>query len=418
MHGCKLPNVVWDKTKTALRSGEYVTGHFAPAGSDLDTPGVLRWSAESGANLDLIGDTSRWPAQFGDERYAIHGLLSDGDQITLLDAMVRTTSFDRQLRRMSSSTLALGAHIELGHRWTRAIYSTANLSEWRADTGIKPSRPAPRRRPHDLRVDWRPPTREEVRIAGAQLAFAGQSSATIAYAPRWTIDTWQVVAVNADRALTVDDYYRRYAEPLVAFMVFVSDRPDTLSSEILVDTPRQIQVEIWRQGPTVESRSWSPSDGYLFHADAVRDFPRAIRAWWRLHKRVWPALGLFASHVNDGNSYSPARFLTVYTAIEGYAKMRHGHKKLSRLREYAGVPTELHGCSNDALALIGASRNYLAHLGDTGGKYSVADIQDGAFVSTRRVSALMQACLLRDLGFRIKERGQILANYYRDWPIP
>jgi ApeA N-terminal domain 1 len=198
--------VVWDKTKAVLRAGEYLTGHFAPAQTDLSTPGVLRWSERTGANLELIGDTFGWPAEFGDERYVIHGQLADGDEITLLDAMVRTTSFDHQLRRISSSTLALGAHIEPGHRWTRAIYSTANLSEWRADTGIKPSHPAPRSRPHDLRIDWRPPTRDEVRVGGAQLAFAGQSSTAIAYAPNWTIDTWQVVVVNADRPLTIDEY--------------------------------------------------------------------------------------------------------------------------------------------------------------------------------------------------------------------
>jgi len=80
----------------------------------------------------------------------------------------------------------------------------------------------------------------------------------------------------------------------------------------------------------VTPREWRPTDGYLFHADTLQDFDAAIKRWWVLHEEVWPALGVFASHITEGNTYSPARLLILYSALEAYAKVRHGHKNFRK----------------------------------------------------------------------------------------
>src|SRR5205085_507913 len=95
--------------------------------------------------------------------------------------------------------------------------------------------------------------------------------------------------------------------------------------------------------------------------------------------------------------------LTLHTALEGYARGRHGHRNFRKLREFAGVPNSFTGCTNDALSLLGTSRKYFAHIGHTGQKYTLKDVQEGAVPSTRRASALMQACLLRELSFDTPE---------------
>jgi hypothetical protein len=112
-----------------------------------------------------------------------------------------------------------------------------------------------------------------------------------------------------------------------------------------------------------------------------------------------------------------ARFLGLYTAMEAYCRARHGQNNFRRLREYAEVPDRVHGCSNHALALIGQTRKYLAHLSHDG-KFSDNEITNNVFASTRRASALMQCCLLRELGFGHKQVERVVNSHYSNWPIP
>lgn len=114
--------------------------------------------------------------------------------------------------------------------------------------------------------------------------------------------------------------------------------------------------------------------------------------------------------------YSPPRLLTLYTALEAYSRARHGHKDFRKLRDYAGVPNDVTGCTKSALALLGASRDYFSHARHTG-KISVEQVENNVLESTRRASALMQACLLRELGFFPDEVAELLRAHYGAWPI-
>jgi hypothetical protein len=143
----------------------------------------------------------------------------------------------------------------------------------------------------------------------------------------------------------------------------------------------------------------------------------SLNTWWALEEQLRPALGLFGDHIREELSYSPARFLTLYTAMETYARERHGRNNFRVLRDYAGVPENVTGCTNKALALIGASRRYFAHLGIQPAGPTITEIEANALNSTRRASALMQACLLRELGFSATESEQLLRKHYMSWPL-
>lgn len=52
------------------------------------------------------------------------------------------------------------------------------------------------------------------------------------------------------------------------------------------------------------------------------------------------------------------------------------------------------------------------------GTSSSREADDGIFPSIRRASALMQSCLLRDLGFDAERTTELLRQHYRAWPIP
>ena len=102
--------------------------------------------------------------------------------------------------------------------------------------------------------------------------------------------------------------------------------------------------------------------------------------------------------------------------MEGYCRSRLGQKDFKRMRAHARVDDSVHGCSPQALRLIAESRNYVAHLTKqpTASHKIIASLPD----STRRAHALMQACLLRDIGFGRRQVENILRNHHATWPLP
>jgi hypothetical protein len=81
-----------------------------------------------------------------------------------------------------------------------------------------------------------------------------------------------------------------------------------------------------------------------------------------------------------------------------------------------------------AVALIGGLRSYHSHLDPTDVEKSlepdeVAEIAPlefaiQTFEATRRLQALMQACLLRDIGLEPARVAELITQHYRAWPLP
>lgn len=384
-------------------------------GSTDAVGGVLRWSATSGASLELVDAAPDFPRDFESPGFVVHGITEHGGDVTLMDCMLRQLALGDQPRRVSAATLAWGALISPRDRWPRSIFATANLSEWRNDTGFDVSRPASRRRAPGFSLRWKPPTSDAVRVAGANLTFRGRyEDSGLGGGPDLTIRTWQEMVVAPDRPLTIAKHLSTYGLPLLALTAFACDRPDAMTVERYVD-PRKSAIEVWRQGRTVQPRLWR--EQFLFEAFDLRDYAKSVRAWWVLHRKVWPALGLFGDHLLHDTTYSAERFLTVYSALEVYGRVRHKSKKLEALRRYADVDSTLIGCTDPALKLIGKTRGYFAHFDNVASKADREEIEDNLMESTRRVAALMQACLLRELGFSQPQREALLRRHYRTWPL-
>lgn len=408
--------MVWDKTRAAVLAGEHLLARFFPAGTQSEVPGMLTWSVD-GARVQLLGPTMGWPTDLGGEPFPVWGYTPDGDHFTLPDAWINKLAMFDGPKGLFSSTLALGEFTTPDERWPAASFSTGHLAEWRDDTGLSYSRP--RRSPDGtFRVEWSPPQKIELRLPGAQVTFTGRVDSKVSNEPSWSIDTDQTMAVRVRRQVTAEQFHDRFANPLVSLTCLVSDRPDTLTREVYFDRDRRRRIEMVRSGHEFRPRPWRPIDDvFLFAASDLKDFSRAIRKWWRLHEDTNPALGLFADHVREGKSFSWPRFLTLYTAVEAYSRERVGRNSLRELRDYAGVADEVTACTDKAVALIGVTRKYLAHLG-TPQPFTDDYIQETVPDSTRRLSALMQACLMRDLGFGTRAITSRIRRFYERWPLP
>lgn len=407
------------KTKKLLLSGEPLTGEFCPADGGEPAHCVVRWTDEDGAQVELIEPPKGWKGELGGPGFTLHGITSGNEEITLLDAWVNQMQLGNQISRLHSSTVAIGALTSPDERWPRITYSTANLSEWRPENGLSHSGPT-RRKPRYMQVDFNAPEMEEVQVPPATLSFEIKGDTAWAYAPDWSIRTWLDLNVRPNRAKTLDQAHHDFAQPLLAFVHLASDRPDSLTREVLWNPGARRRIEVIREGKRVTPREWRPAQhGYLFQRNDLPDLSKAIRRWWKLHSQVKPSLGLFAEHISHGNIFSPSRLLTLYTSLEKYAKTRFQAKgEFKELRSYGGVPSALTGCTNDALKLLGASRGFFAHAEVKGEKFTPDQIEENTLESTRRASALMQSCLLREIGFRKGERIELMRRHYANWPIP
>jgi hypothetical protein len=407
-------------TQLQLQAGEIITGHVWLPEDERTEPATLRWSPDDGATVQLVAPTADWAVSFESDSFALHMRVSGGGELSLLDTRVRGMTADDRISTVGAYTLVLGGHVYADDTWPFVRYSTASLTEWRADSGIQHA--LSKRAPYVPRVTWKRPSDDVVPVADGELRFAGtMTSTSVRHTADWSMHTWQVMTVRPTEALTIDTLHRRFAQPLLALVVFASDRPDALTEEVLTDADQTRSVAVWRVGRQLEPREWElpPKDAFLFHAGDLADYPKAITTWWALHEEVWPALGIFAEHVCEANVYSPSRLLMLYSALDGYTRARFGRNNdIKGLRDFAGVPHDVTGLDKQGLALLGYCRGHFAHLRLNSRTLTPKDAEAGAFPSIRRASALMQAVLLRELGLDAPATEAILRQHYAAWPIP
>ena len=263
--------------------------------------------------------------------------------------------------RLGAYTLALGAHTDKLERWPAAKYSTANLTEWFGESGIDVS--YPNTDSVFIQLRFKAPERRELTVGAGKLTFGAEIDTPGAtYAADWSISTWQTMQATPNEPSTVDELAQRFAYPLRALTSFVSDRPDSMTVEHLINTDSRREALLWRVAPRTEVRPWRAVSDYLFRVSDIDDFTNLIQAWWTLYEEVDPALGYFAQHINDGSTYSPERLVVLVAALEAYGDIHHKTADPKALRNQTGVASAVTGCTNPALDLLGFCRGYSPSL--------------------------------------------------------
>jgi len=406
-----------------------VYGHFAAAGmsDDQAAPGVLRWSTTDGATLKLIGPLPPgWPTDLK-AQMAVHGRTLEGHDVTLLRAYVSRVAFPPTLSvSFRTSTLVLDEHIDADATWDQVVYQTANLHEWLPEVGYDISRwdDDSRGRLQHLTLDWTPPETRTVEVAGARLRLAPRMETEAAHAPDWSLRTSLDFIVDVKEPLSLREHYERFAIPLLSLMALAANRPDHVTHERAIRSAEQAGVTVWRSGGRAEQREWLRGRPFLFMAEDLDDIEASVKRWFEAYADLGPVMATFGGTINEGNLFEPSRLIAVVTALDAYYRTRisTGNEKLLRklkaLRAHADVAEDAIGGSDRALELVTASRNYYAHLSEPRYGFTRRDIEEGLVLSTRRATALMQGCLLREVGFPPSQREELLRRHHASWPLP
>lgn len=312
------------KLEQKLVAGEAVTGIFAPAGADFATPGVLNWSDDEGALLELADRTHPWPD--GKEGgFTVHGAPYEGDAITLMDCMVRRWSFSNVTTHISSSTLAIGEHTEPGEHWPKANFRPGTLHEWIPETGVSiGGEDYDENDEATFVLTYRRPDRRDVQVADGEVSIYPSGDYGWSYSPNWKIETAVTFGASPTDPMTIDEHADRYGGPLRAFCIFAADKPDDLVLESYYAPETKRRIAVMRPDRHPSPTEWRPrNDRYLFQAEHVADVGETIRRWLDVWHRSVPSLGLLAETIEQGRTYSAPRFLTLYTAAETYYKAIH-----------------------------------------------------------------------------------------------
>jgi hypothetical protein len=234
----------------------------------------------------------------------------------------------------------------------------------------------------------------------------------------------ETASMKPKRPAKLDVLHRTGAAPLLSLIVVAGNRPDSITSEVVDDAKSRRRARMLRSGKVVSPRDWRPDNAHLFTARQLPDFATAVERWFAIAAATEPALGTFAEAINASDTYSPSPFLQVVTALESYGRRWRKDKGtllelLGGLRAYAGLPALSTGCTWRNMKIIVASRSFHAHLLDQPNyDFSIEFVQLTTFESARRATALMQACILRELGFSARATRKMLDEHYSNWPVP
>jgi hypothetical protein len=359
-----------------------------------------------------------WPDDFG-QTFTVHGRPHDGEAVTLLEASVQRITASRKTSQVGSWILALGAQVDIDDCWPSAEYIPASLHEWLPETGLSIADQNDDR--SRFVVEWAAPERRTVTLPGSEVNLRPDADWSWSYSPGWSIETNMAFNVTVDEPLTIGELWEQYRNPLLSFATFAVDEPDDLMHESYFDPADRRHIVVLRRDRNPRQREWRPVPGrYLFQAEDIDDIGLALTRWFEIWKRTVPSLGLFHETVQQGRTYSAPRFLTLYTAAEGYwknTKTENASWSPRSLAERANLPPAITGATDEAVALIGATREYHAHL-TVGNKFSPETIVGTTYESTRRLHALMQACLMREIGIATSDIERLMTQHYQTWPIP
>lgn len=401
-----------------LEAGEALTGLFQPTGANFETAGILSWDATKGAVLELADLSHPWPKDFNAE-LTIHGRLHAGRPVTLLHSQLRHRTALNQAARFVSHALAIGVHTDADETWVYASYCPTGLHEWYPERGFVHRSEDEHGEP---RVELQQFEPRRFTVPDAEIALQLDGDWVVNFDAKWSIETAMEFIVRPHESLTIEEYWRRFRSPLLGFIIFASDRPDDLRWETFGDPESQRRIVVLRSPRKSYDREWHLTPGhFLFRAEDVGNEAEAIRRWLDVWRTSEPSLGLFCETIEQEYEFSPPRFLTLYTAAEGYWKMTKRSDedkwKVDALARRAAIDSTITKANQQARRLIGGLRDYHAHLG-LPEQWSPDEIAETTYNSTRRLHALMQACLLREIGLGTEQIGSLITTHYRNWPIP
>ncbi len=407
---------------------------WLPDNPNEKIPGTLRFSADEGAELSLIGvfGGEQTTGQVGKVAPVILGHVYDQPlegKVTLRGCWVRSAQIGFPSATRESyfaSRLFVGEHIpeERDFLFSYCNVSYSGLPSW-ADslTGLTqtvvPSRTG---KSHGAFVfSWDPPDPITGDIPGGSFDLR-VGAKFLMPSRKWTLAESVRLTIRFDQPLSDEVIQNRYAYPLQNLMTLATDHPNA-QVEFKVMLPGK-QNEIAVLAARVFDDESSAADllphKMLFAVSDLGDrVAEVIGRWIEISERLADACYPYFAIQYKPDSFVDVKFLTVFQSLEIYQRRRGAEQAqagtapgdrsekehlLALMQEHSPTIGVLFRSIPEAADELIRYRDYIVHrdsdLGDR------PDYSETLYWNTQRLMFLMKACLLSELGFSADEQKQ------------
>jgi hypothetical protein len=446
-----------------MKGFEYSGIWWLPNGEQNTVSGTLRFSNESGIQLSLIGSLEDFTSFNTREPYpVILGLSGDGKRITLSNCFATglTVGMPGFAKESYKARFCLvGAHFndatDLRFRMFSVRYS--HLPDWVRTSGFEVKKYFDQ---HRFEVAYSLPSdlETETSIGVVSISFTCNTSGDGIEELNLYQSVW--MEVKADKEYSFLDLDHRYIRPLKNLVSLATTRPNTIlellvfSEEVFseyedgrrVETPIQFFFEQSYFEPRREKLLIPDHMLFTVH-DIADEFPSVMERWFSVSEELDSVCNLFFGVQSRPSLNLENKFLNVVQAVETYHRRRMTnevlpkaeHKRiksavltrvdtehrewLEGLLAYSNEPRLEHRIREitekgyEAITpLITDKEEFAKRVKDTRNYFTHYDKRlrnraaKGAelFWLTQKLSYLLQACFLLELGLPIEKCAQLL----------
>jgi hypothetical protein len=434
-----------------MKEKQSIEGNWWIQGDEkLPYYGVLLFDPEEDIELTVKIPTREFVGSSSD---VIHGEDEEGRPITLFGYGERPTQISDKLTTHNGRAL----RVLIGKKfssWAEASFSSASfdfslLFNWLGNSKVIDGTDLSSRPSFSL-------------DAGGDIETPIGESAKLKITSNWdakpdgskfVIDQSNHVEIELKQPIPATEFINEYAIPFRNLLTLFSDTRVYLDR---IQFLQPSQVELLMTTPRIGTANRMKESAWMLvrYEEIASEFPEIIRRWYEYRQQLTSVLNLYFSTVFNTDLYGHHKFLFLAQALEVYhrecsanfsseaeptpdfrkrrdtilgklsddekawltPKLQYANQKVlaRRLKEILDKhPDEIAAIIPDRekfAATVMNTRHYYTHFGDQKDKGKVAPFQElGLLLAQMR--ALLQICILKDLGITGKPIARVIQNY-------
>lgn len=443
---------------------------WLPETPDAKVPGTLEFSPDSGVSLDLLDSLKKPGDHFAAfqremvESELILGFSSEGRPATLWGCWekrkrVNLAGFTKT--SFHADFALVGAHLGVAEdaRFKKMSAEYRHLDEWAGISGFEIKIPEDHAA-HPIVIEHKRPVPVTASVAGARIAV--EVRATL----RETSGLVGEAAIAQRTWMSVEypegGSFRELNEALHHLRNFlrlgVGESVEPLAVRGVTEADERTSVEIYYKpvGVRYTGKKVHPAEMLFTLGDINEDFGGFLSNWFGKAERLGPVYDLYFATAYGSPAYLDDRFLSLVQGVEAYHRRALGTTELSeeahdrRLGEIVSAAPDNHedwlrgklAYSNEPslrkrlaeilrrdpevmkpifgesskkrdgfIFKVVETRNYLTHYDES--KKGTAAVGRELYEGTERLKSVLEACLLKEVGFEGERLVEILSRKRR-----
>jgi hypothetical protein len=327
-----------------------------------------------------------------------------------------------QTEKLSVNIAFIGDHIHHTEdaKFNKIILKFDHFDEWlcipfirtediRDDSGSLLGYDFSYRIPNSIKVDL-----EEFNICIDYCAEAKETFLGMIHSRNIELRQFGLISLSNDNKMSLDEWNHKFINPWQDFLTLATGEPSRLQSLQILEDGNKIDV-LFRKNRNESPKEIRDWDMLFTLRDIYHDFGNFIKSWLSVSEKFDSVCNLFFSTKYTSSLYLENQFLPIAQSIESYHRRsdKFNYKKEFTLKErmqdifdFVGeVVNPLVEDKNEFIKTVVSTRNHNIHFNNKP-EDPIFHGRD-LFWAARILGYMLQACLLREIGFSDEETGSL-----------